>query len=108
MLFGAMAGYGVAYQTGNPWLGLAGGAVAGAVLCLPLAVSLVRVRVGMEQQFVLGEQRERVTALFRHSLAHMPRRTVPAATATLCLDDKQNRGCTDCLRKSHDIGHPTG
>jgi simple sugar transport system permease protein len=54
MLFGAMAGYGVAYQTGNPWLGLAGGAVAGGVLCLPHAVSLVRVRVGMEQQFVLG------------------------------------------------------
>lgn len=54
MLFGAMAGYGVAYQTGSPWLGLVGGAVAGGALCLPHAVSLVRVKVGMEQQFVLG------------------------------------------------------
>lgn len=54
MLFGAMAGYGVAYQTGSPWLGLAGAAVAGGALCLPHAVSLVRARVGMEQQFVLG------------------------------------------------------
>src|SRR3954447_9455609 len=54
MLFGAMAGYGVAFHTGNVWLGLAASALAGGALCLPHAVSLVRVKVGMEQQFVLG------------------------------------------------------
>src|SRR4051794_34701830 len=54
MLFGAMAGYGVAYQTGSPWLGLAGGALAGGGICLPHAVSLVRGRGGMGQQVVLG------------------------------------------------------
>jgi len=54
MLFGAMVGYGVAFHTGNAWFGLAVGAIAGGALCLPHAVSLVRVRVGMEQQFVLG------------------------------------------------------
>jgi simple sugar transport system permease protein len=37
MLAGACAGYALAAQTGNPWLGALGGAVAGALLSLVLA-----------------------------------------------------------------------
>jgi simple sugar transport system permease protein len=54
MLFGGMAGFGVAFHTESVWLGLAASVLAGGALCLPHAVSLVRVKVGMEQQFVLG------------------------------------------------------
>ena len=37
MLAGACAGYALAAQTGNPWLGALGGAFAGAALALVLA-----------------------------------------------------------------------
>ena len=54
MVFGAMAGYAVAFQSGNPAWGLAASALVGGALCLTHAVPLVKVRVSQEQQFVLG------------------------------------------------------
>jgi general nucleoside transport system permease protein len=54
MAFGAMAAYGVVLATGDLRLGLLVASVLGGLLCVTHAVPLVRVRVSMEQQFVLG------------------------------------------------------
>ncbi len=54
MVFGAMVGYAVAFQSGDPVWGLAASALVGGALCLTHAVPLVKVRVTQEQQFVLG------------------------------------------------------
>jgi simple sugar transport system permease protein len=51
MLVGAMAAYGVAAASGNPWLGLAAGALAGAGLSVVYAVLAVGVRAN---QFASG------------------------------------------------------
>ncbi len=44
MLFGAVAGYSVGYHTGNPWLGLAAGMLAGGVLSLLHAIVTITLR----------------------------------------------------------------
>src|ERR671929_1545970 len=54
MLFGAMAAYGVAFTTGDVLLGILAASLLGGLLCVTHAVPLVKVRVSMEQQFVLG------------------------------------------------------
>ena len=54
MLFGAMAAYGVAFTTGDPLLGILVASLLGGLLCVTHAVPLVKVRVSMERQFVLG------------------------------------------------------
>lgn len=51
MLVGAAAGYGVAAATGQPWIGLAAGAVAGCALCAVYAVLTVAVQAN---QFAAG------------------------------------------------------
>lgn len=54
MVFGAMAAYGVALTTGDLATGVLAATLLGALLCVTHAVPVVRVRVSMEQQFVLG------------------------------------------------------
>lgn len=54
MVFGAMAAYGVALTTGDMATGVLAATLLGGLLCVTHAVPLVRVRVSMEQQFVLG------------------------------------------------------
>ena len=54
MVFGAMVGYAVAFQTGDPNVGLLASALVGGALCLTHAIPLVKIRVSQEQQFVLG------------------------------------------------------
>jgi ABC-type uncharacterized transport system permease subunit len=54
MLFGAMAGYAVAYSTGNAALGIAAASAAGGLLCITHALPVVYGRVTQERQFVLG------------------------------------------------------
>ena len=54
MVFGAMAAYGVAFATGDLTVGVLVASLLGGLLCVTHAVPLVRVRVSMEQQFVLG------------------------------------------------------
>ncbi|MCC7103887.1 MAG: ABC transporter permease [Chloroflexi bacterium] len=54
MAFSAMAAYGIALATGDPYLGAFGGALLGGVLCLTHALPVVRGRAGPEQQFILG------------------------------------------------------
>ncbi len=44
MLMGAMSAYGIAHQTGNPWLGLLGAAIVGALLALLHAFVTVTLR----------------------------------------------------------------
>ena len=51
MLLGALGGYAVTAQTGNPWLGVLGGALAGALLSLVHAVLVVSRRAN---QFASG------------------------------------------------------
>jgi ABC-type uncharacterized transport system permease subunit len=51
MLLGALAGYAVTAQTGNPWMGVLGGAAAGALLSLVHAVLVVSRRAN---QFASG------------------------------------------------------
>src|SRR5919198_2628677 len=54
MVFGAMIAYGVAFTTGDMTLGILVASLLGGLLCVTHAVPLVRIRVSMEQQFVLG------------------------------------------------------
>lgn len=54
MVFGAMAAYGVAFATGDLSTGVVAATLLGGLLCVTHAVPAVRVRVSMEQQFVLG------------------------------------------------------
>src|SRR5688500_15233215 len=54
MVFGAMAAYGVAFATGDLTLGVLAACLLGGLLCVTHAVPVVKVRVSMEQQFVLG------------------------------------------------------
>jgi simple sugar transport system permease protein len=54
MAFGAMAGYAVAFLTGDPVLGIIGAALAGGVLCITHAIPVVWGRVSAERQLVLG------------------------------------------------------
>ena len=54
MVFGAMAAYGVAFMTGDLTTGVLVASLLGGLLCVTHAVPLVRIRVSMEQQFVLG------------------------------------------------------
>lgn len=54
MVFGAMAAYGVAFTTGDLVIGVLAASLLGGLLCVTHAVPLVRIRVSMEQQFVLG------------------------------------------------------
>jgi simple sugar transport system permease protein len=54
MLLGAMTGYAVGYNTGNPWLGILAASLAGGALCITHAVPVVKGRVSQERQFVLG------------------------------------------------------
>jgi ABC-type uncharacterized transport system permease subunit len=54
MLFGAMSGYAVAYNTGDPVLGILAATLAGGLLCVTHAVPVVKGRVSQERQFVLG------------------------------------------------------
>jgi simple sugar transport system permease protein len=54
MLFGAMAAYGVALTTGDLRVAVLAASLLGGLLCVTHAVPVVRVRVSMEQQFVLG------------------------------------------------------
>lgn len=44
MLIGAVAGYSVGYRTGNPWLGLVAGMIAGGVLSLLHAIVTITLR----------------------------------------------------------------
>ena len=54
MIFGAMVAYAVAFTTGSFAAGVLVGSLLGGLLCVTHAVPLVKVRVSMEQQFVLG------------------------------------------------------
>jgi general nucleoside transport system permease protein len=54
MIFGAMVAYGVAFTTGDMTTGILVASLLGGLLCVTHAVPLVKVRVSMEQQFVLG------------------------------------------------------
>ena len=54
MLVGAMAGYAVAFNTGDPVLGVLAAAAAGGVLCVTHALPVAYGRVSQERQFVLG------------------------------------------------------
>jgi simple sugar transport system permease protein len=54
MVFGAMAAYGVAFATGDLTSGVLAACLLGGLLCVTHAVPVVKVRVSMEQQFVLG------------------------------------------------------
>lgn len=54
MLLGAMTGYAVGFNTGNPALGIAAASIAGGLLCVTHALPVVRGRVSQERQFVLG------------------------------------------------------
>ena len=54
MLFGAMTGYVVGFNTSNPWLGIVAASVAGGALCVTHALPVVKGRVSQERQFVLG------------------------------------------------------
>jgi ABC-type uncharacterized transport system permease subunit len=54
MLLGAMSGYAIAYNTGDPMLGILAASLAGGALCLTHAVPVVFGRVSQERQFVLG------------------------------------------------------
>src|SRR6266516_2082889 len=54
MLFGAMPAYGLAFTTGDPLLGILVASLLGGLLCVTHAVPLVKLRVNMERQFVLG------------------------------------------------------
>lgn len=54
MLFGAMAAYAIAYNTGSPVAGILVGAAAGGLLCVTHALPVVKGRVSPERQFVLG------------------------------------------------------
>lgn len=51
MLVGALSGYAIAAETGDPWLGLVAGALAGALLSLVHAVMVIRRR---SDQFATG------------------------------------------------------
>src|SRR5262249_42977756 len=54
MVFGAMAAYGIAFSTGDLGLAVLVASLLGGALCLTHAVPVVRARVSLEQQFVLG------------------------------------------------------
>jgi general nucleoside transport system permease protein len=54
MLFGAMVGYAVAFNTGDPVLGALAATGAGALLCLTHALPVVQGRASAERQLVLG------------------------------------------------------
>jgi general nucleoside transport system permease protein len=75
MLFGAVAGYGVGYRTGNPWLGLLVGMFAGAFLSLLHAFITITLRadqvvsglsltfLGVGISLVLGEGLSQVSGV---------------------------------------------
>lgn len=54
MVFGAMVGYAVALNTGDPVLGALAATAAGGLLCVTHAIPLVQGRVNAERQLVLG------------------------------------------------------
>ena len=84
MLMGAMSAYGIAHQTGNPWLGLVGAALIGALLALLHAFVTITLRadqvvsglalsfLGAGMSAVLG-----ASLVEEHQVARLPNFNIP-------------------------------
>ena len=84
MLMGAMSAYGIAHQTGNPWLGLVGAGLVGALLALLHAFVTITLRadqvvsglalsfLGAGMSAVLG-----ASLVEEHQVARLPNFNIP-------------------------------